>query len=226
MLRRSFLSRSLAVSGLGTLGYRPLWAQGGVAIPEAAGPTGKLTFLATRGGSDIGNHVIEVTRSADQVTVNTTTNIAVRMLMITAYRFIQSSHEVWRAGRLVEFKATTDDDGTKNQIEARAAGSGLDIVVDGKKSSLPGNVIPASLWNPRLVQQSRLFDTADGRPLNVNVKLAGTETLQVRGARTPTQKFAITGDMQRDIWYDAAWVPVQASFLATKDKSVIRFALT
>ncbi len=230
MLRRSFVTSTLAgTAGLGVMLRAPfptLAQTPAITVPDSAGPVGKLTFMATRGTSEIGNHAIEITRSGDVVTVTNETNIAVRILMITAYRFTQRAREVWRGNRLVEFAATTDDDGVKNQIEGKADDRALLIIVDGKPASLPPTIMPASLWNPRLVQQSKLFDTADGRQLSINVKLVGEETVQLHGKATKARRFAFTGDMQRDIWYDQSWTPIQASFLAPKDKSVIKFALT
>src|SRR5262249_32397918 len=140
-----------------------------VSVPDSAIPVGKLTYAVQREGSNIGRHVMDISREGDRVTVVSQTSIAVRIMLITAYRFEQSSREVWRAGRLVEFSATTNDDGTKNQIEAVARDNSLVMNIDGKTATIPANVMPASLWNPRLVNQSKLFDTADGRQLNVSV---------------------------------------------------------
>ncbi len=228
MLRRTFVLQSFAASaGLGlAAGTWPAWAQApAVALPDAAVAPGKLAFAAKRNGSDIGRYVAEIARNGDQTIVTSETSIAVKVLVITAYRFEQRTREVWRGTNLLEFSATTNDDGTKNQIEGKSDGRTLQLTVDGRPVTLQPPLVPASLWNPRLVQQSKLFDTADGRPLNINVKLVAEEPLTIRGSAVKARRYAFTGDMVRDIWYDANWTPVQASFLANKDKSEIRLTL-
>ena len=236
MLRRSFLGHSLiAGAGFGLLGVTPrAWAQAGrpgapatnpLAVPDNAIPVGKLSYTVMREGSDIGTHVMNVARSGDSVTVDSETNIAVKVMMITAYRFEQTAREVWRAGRLVELSATTNDDGTKNKLEAAARDNNLVLNVDGKTATIPATVLPASLWNPKLVQQSKLFDTADGRQLNVSVKFIGEESVTARKTKIAARHYSITGDVRRELWYDANWTPVQAHLLRPKDTTVVAFVL-
>jgi hypothetical protein len=231
MHRRSFLATSLAASaGLGIAA--PVWSQTPApgrapTPPDTAVPPGKLNYGIERDGSDIGKHVMDVVRDGDRTIVTSQTNIAVRVVLITAYRFEQTAREVWRGGRLVEFTSTTNDDGTRTQVQAAAKDNALTVIADGKTATLPPTVMPAaSLWNPRLVQQSRLFDTADGRSLNVSVQFLGEETLKIKGANVAAKRFSFKGDVQRELWYDQNWTPVQAYLIRPKDTSVVKFILT
>jgi hypothetical protein len=230
MLRRAFLGTALAATaGMTYLrDIAPTWSQGAVPpVPDNTIPTGKLAYIVEREGSNIGKHVMDVARDGDRVIVTSETTIAVRVMRITAYRVEQTAREVWRGGRLIEFSATTNDDGTKSQVAAVARDNGLAVTVDGKTATMPATVMPsASLWNPRLVQQSRLFDTADGRPLTVSVQFAGEESLRVRGSSVAARRFSFTGDIKRELWYDSKWTPVQAYLLRPKDTTVVKFVLT
>ena len=229
-------SAIVAFAGVGLLrNALPAWPQGvrppagresGISVPESAIPFGNLTYGVERDGSKIGRHVMEISGTNDVVTVLSETNIAVRILLITAYRFEQRAREVWRGGRLIEFSATTNDDGSRNQVDARARDDALVLTVGGRTATMPATVMPASLWNPHLIKQSKLFDTADGRPLNINVQFAGEESLTVRGSNVTARRFSFTGDVTREIWYYPTWTPVQAHLLRSKDKSIVKFVLT
>lgn len=226
MLRRSFLTRTLAVSAGAAFGPTPALAQApAAAIPDTAPASGRYVYRATRGGSEIGGYTAELARSGDQITATAITEIAVKVAFITAYRFTQRTSEVMKANRLVSYEAATDDDGKKNTVQAKASGSTLDLSINGQVARLPPTLIPASLWNPRLLQQSQLFNTDDGKLLNINVRQVAEESLPVLGRAARARKFAITGDLVRDIWYDDKWTPVQVSFRADRDKSEIKLIL-
>ena len=177
-----------------------------------------------RGGKNVGRHTVEIVRDGNLVKVASKTGIAVRAAIFTLYRFEQTAREAWRDGRLVEFVSTTDDDGKIHHVEARPRGAALALIVDGKTALVDPTLTPASLLNPRLVEQSKLFDTADGTRLSVTARLVGVEQIVIRGTPTRARRFAFKGDMNREIWFDAKAIPVQVAFEG-KDGSEIKFVL-
>ena len=55
-----------------------------------------------------------------------------------------------------------------------------------------------------MVERTLLFDTQRGRLQKVQVTPAGTETITVAGRPVAAQKYLVTGDIQRQLWYDDA----------------------
>ena len=82
-----------------------------------------LDFKVFREGSDIGYHRIRFTRQPDGALIaSVDINLQVKFAGITVFRYVHLIRETWRDGKLVAVDATTNDDGDKFTLEARAEG--------------------------------------------------------------------------------------------------------
>lgn len=221
LLRRTFLATAAGTSAGLLLARAPFAAE--TRQPPSL-PAGALAYKIFRDGKDVGRHEMTISRDGALLKIASNTDIAVKAAIFTLYSFKQSAAEAWQEGRLMEFTATTDDDGDKHRVEAQPRDNALALTVDGTTRLVDASLAPASLGNPRLVELSHLFDTADGTALSVKAHLVAEEALTVKGARLKARRFAFTGDMKRDIWYDPKGTPVQVGFDG-KDGSRIKFVL-
>lgn len=195
-----------------------------VADPVLAAPPpgGVLDFTVLRNGSEVGKHEMLFRNEADGLKIDIRTNVAVKVAFITAYRFEHEGHEVWQGGRLVRLWSKTNDDGTKHVLDVTAGGNELVVMADGKDTEKATVSIPASLWNERLVQQRSILNTLDGSRMAIQVADLGTDAVPVKGSKVPARHYAVTGDLQRELWYDAQNVLVKVRFKA-KDGSDIEY---
>lgn len=168
---------------------------------------GNLSFRVLRDGDEIGTQTLQFLRSGDRVVVRTTIDIEVKVAFITAYRFHMKAEEVWANGKLVQFSSRTDDDGTPRNVLVKARQEGdervLAVSANGKQSEAPGTALPASMWNPRMLQQTLLLDVLRGKPLKVRITDKGDETVRIDGRPMPARHYAVRGQLERDIWYGA-----------------------
>lgn len=194
------------------------------AVPAAAAPPpgGVLDFTVLRNGSEVGRHEMLFRTDADGLKIDIRTNVAVKVAFITAYRFEHEGHEVWQAGRLARLWSKTNDDGTKHVLDVTAGGESLVVMADGKEAQKLSASIPASLWNERIVQQKDILNTLDGTRMAIKVADLGTEAVAVKNTVVPARHYVITGDLQRELWYDAQNVLVKVRFKA-KDGSDIEY---
>ena len=90
----------------------------------------------------IGRQVLTFRCDGDQLVVDTTVNVAVRMLSFTIYRHEAHYRAVWEGDRLARFESHTDDNGKIEEVLARAAGER--VIIDGPKgqSQAPLSVVP------------------------------------------------------------------------------------
>jgi hypothetical protein len=51
-----------------------------------------------------------------ETTVSIATDLAVKVLFVTAYRFQHAASEHWVGGRLIALNSTTDDNGTRHRV--------------------------------------------------------------------------------------------------------------
>ncbi|MDR3517733.1 MAG: DUF6134 family protein [Azospirillaceae bacterium] len=212
-------SRSLAVLVLTTL-------TAALCPPAAASPATEthLDFTVLKDGSPIGQHHIDLKRDGDTETVAIRTNVQVRVAFVVVYRFEHSGTELWRGGHLVTLHTQTNDDGNRHAVTVTAAADHLDIEADGTRHQSAAGIIPASLWNQDLVRQSTLLNTLTGAPMSVTVADLGTDTIAAHTSPTPAHHFKITGELERDLWYDPSGTLVQVEFKA-QDGADIRYVL-
>ena len=172
---------------------------------------------------DVGEHKVTFAQDGADLVVAVDNWITVKVLFITGYRFTAQREERWRDGRLVAYRSDTDDDGETVAVLARANGDKLEI--DGKKGRLdaPLGTFPTHPWNRAIVGQSQLMHTKSGKLLDVTITEAGRETIQAAEQAVETTKYLVTGDQERELWFDDADNWVQMRFI--KDGSAVTFTL-
>ena len=157
---------------------------------------------------NIGRQVLTFSCSGDQLVVDTTVDVAVRMLLFTVYRQEAHYREVWEGDRLVRFESHTDDNGRVLAVSARAVGER--IVIDGPNghSEAPLMAVPDHPWNHDVVGRTLLFDPVDGAFRRVEVTDAGAAPLEVGGRQITARKYLVSGDLEVELWYDenGGWV--------------------
>ncbi len=179
---------------------------------DATPPEGRLDYAITRGGSPVGDQRVEFIHNADGFIVRTHVEITVTFLSMTIYRFKHDAVETWSGGRLTNFVSHSDDDGKDRDVEMAAEGDRLVGIYNGKSANVPGDIIPASLWHPGTVSASVLLDPIKGREKQVQVADRGAEEISLGDKTVTTQRYSMTGDIERELWYDGEGKLVQVSF--------------
>ena len=154
-----------------------------------------------RDGSRIGSRMTRFRHDGDDLVVETETDIRVKIAFITAYKRIERQKEVWRAGRLISFISTVDDDGDEYQVEVARGTNGLEIVGKKRRDPIPADAMPATYWNPATASATTLLDIKRGKVLTIESQHAGQEPVPVDGIDVQTTKYALTGDRDLALWY-------------------------
>ena len=79
-------------------------------------------------------------------------------------------------------------------------------VINGRRGRIeaPPTIVSNHPWNHEVIERTLLFDTQRGRLQEVAVTPAGRETVTIAGRKVEAQKYRITGDLERELWYDDA----------------------
>jgi Family of unknown function (DUF6134) len=181
-----------------------------------------MRFAIMRNGEQIGTHAIEISRTGQETNVRITTDLAVKVLFITAYRLQYSATERWVNGQFVAFDSTTDNNGVRHKVSATRGASGLEVQADGKTSRVDQNVLPASLWNPELLRRKTALDTQDGQVDPFSATDDGIEDLSFGARVLKAHHYEIKGRYSQDIWYDEHGRLVQVKLIGS-DGSVISY---
>jgi Family of unknown function (DUF6134) len=203
MNRRRLLGLVTAVAATPLLGpFLPVAAR-------AAAPR-DVRFRALHRGSSVGEHRIAFRQDGDRLTVSTHVDITIKVLFITAFRFKHDAEEVWQSGRLVSVKSTTDDNGTLLQVSGYAAGDGFRILgADGPFLAAAHLLTSNTLWDSRLVRESRLIDVQHGGEVGMVAKRLGDEPVDTPQGQVRAERYQIiTPHYAGSLFYDGAgrWV--------------------
>ena len=180
-------------------------------------------FAITRNGDQIGTHSIDLNRTGPETTVSIATDLAVKVLFVTAYRFQHTASEHWVGGRLIALNSTTDDNGTRHRVSVAMKTSGLEVEADGKAAArLDRNIQPASLWNAEVLRRPVMLNTQDGQVVPLSVVDLGSEDLTIDARTVKAHHYTMKSKYSQDIWYDEQQHLVQVKLLGP-DGSVIMY---
>jgi Family of unknown function (DUF6134) len=183
-------------------------------------PSETMRFAIMRNGEQIGTHAIEISRKGPETDVHVTTELAVKVLFVTAYQLQHHATERWMNGQLVALDSTTDNNGVRHRVSAVRGMSGLEVNADGKTSRVDQNVFPASLWNPEILRRKAALDTQDGKVDPISVMDDGSEDLRLGAKALKAHHYEIKGRYSQHIWYDERGRLVQAKLIGSDGSEI------
>lgn len=151
---------------------------------------------------DVGRHVISFSCQGDDLVVETEIEGEVKVLMVPLFKRDGTYREVWRGDRLIAFDSRVVDNGEAYEVTARAAGD--HTVIEGRRGRIeaPPTIVSNHPWNHAVIDRTLLFDTQRGRLQEIQVTPAGIETITVAGQDVAARKYRVSGDLNRELWYD------------------------
>ena len=179
----------------------------------AAAPT-TWDFDVTLDGKPIGYHRFTLTGDGAEREMKIEARFAVKVLIVTAYRYAHDASERWRGNCVESLVSRTDDDGEKLAVEAQRSGEALAVTAARGRNLIDGCVMTFAYWNPDILRRSRLLNgqTGEYEAVKITALLDGTET--VRGKAVTAKHYRITGPANPiDLWYapDGTWVALEST---------------
>ena len=210
----------LAVASAIFMGLAPGYSLAAETVRGAAAGTVEYRIDHSK-YDEIGSHVVSFSRSGEDLVVDVAIDIEVKFLFIALHSLVSERRETWRDGRMVAYKAHTDENSELVDVTARAEGDKLIIEGPGGRAEADGAVFPSHPGNPEIVNATLQMDTKTGTLLNVSVAPAGNESIEVAGKAVETRKYEVTGDLERELWFDADGNWIQLRF--PKDGETLTF---
>ena len=170
-------------------------------------------FRAFLDDAPIGYHRFTLSGEGAARELKSETRFEVKILFVTAYRYVHDATERWRGNCLEGLSARTDDNGERSVVDAAGNAEGLVVTATKGREALPGCVMSFAYWNPQMLRQSRLLNAQTGKFETANIALLGEETITVRGAPLTAKRFRITGPKNPiDLWYSATdeWLALES----------------
>jgi hypothetical protein len=175
------------------------------AAPAADAETRVFTVLVD--GKPAGEFRLAV-RTTDDDTETATATAAVQVKhLLGGYRYAYHGTEIWKAGRLQQLDAASDDNGKKHIVRAAADGGRLRVTVDGSARMGRPDVWPTTYWRmpagATAGQSVALLDTDTGAEQPARIAAAGSQRIAVVGKEADCTRVVVAGPTPATLWYDA-----------------------
>ena len=205
--RRRFLGLAATASLLPLIGSCPSFAAQGALL---AAPPANIRFRASHRGDVVGEHSVTYRTDGERLSVVTRIDITVKVLFFTAYRLKHDAEEIWQSGRLVSVQSTTNDDGVLLKVSGYAVAEGFRILgADGPFLAAAHLLTSNTLWNSKLINETKLIDVQHGSEVGMVAKLVGEEDVDTPQGRIRAHRYQIiTPHYAGSIFYDGdgRWV--------------------
>lgn len=156
------------------------------------------SYEVLRNGKRIGSHEIRFSREGDALRVVAETNMKVKFLFITAYKYRYVSEEVWRDGQLLSVETEVNDNGKERFSRAVLNGDGYKVARTDGADIIPTSFMTTNHWNDDAPAYSRLFNTITGKINEVTF----TPVEAAKGGAG--QEFSVRGELNINTFYDPA----------------------
>lgn len=183
------------------------------ATAELTPSTDTLAFRVMRDDKVVGHHVVRFAQEPDgALVVEIDIALKVKLGFITLYDYSHRNREVWRNGELASLASETDDNGKPKKLTVERKSDGWHVAGTGFTGVLTDPVMTTSYWSPTTVQYRVLLDSQDGDQLAITIADEGTDELTLLGVRVPARHYVMSGDLRKELWYDAEGRWVRSTF--------------
>jgi Domain of unknown function (DUF6134) len=174
-------------------------------LPWAAhgDPLSEYDYTVLRDGEPIGTHHVTVSPQGRDTKVEEQTDVAVKFGPITLYHMEHLRDELWRDGELESMTAHTDMNGDVYDIKITLEPDGYKRVINGRTDVFAPSVKVLTLWHDDLFKYSSFLSPMEDKTYQISVDYVGAEKLDLIGKSVDAFVYRMSGDTNREIWYDS-----------------------
>ena len=191
----------------------------------------KATFDVIRKNKIIGTIETIFTKKDELLIINTNVDIDVKIFFFPAYKFTQTTKEIWLKDEFIEVEGHTNFEDereyfiTGKDTENNFIASGMDgeLILDK-------NILPSNYLNKEILKQKKMFDTQKGIVREIKVKKLDDETIEINNKKIITEKYLLDASgnpkdkgpfPQYTLWYAKNEELLKFNFTNWKDKKVV-----
>lgn len=173
---------------------------------------------------EIGTYSNTVQPSGDTTTVQTHSNIHVKVMGVDMYREEAQRTEQWQGNRLVSFHGVTHKGNGTTEIKGTAHGNSFVINTPEGTITAPATVHPANPWSANFIGSNTMMRPDNGKLEQVSVSSAGQSPVTLNNATIPARRYDVNGKTRYSVWLDARGIPLK--FVVQEETGTVTFTLT
>jgi hypothetical protein len=171
----------------------------------------EIRFDVLRNGKAAGFHEVRFGKDRHDILVESTFELEIDVLFFTAFRYVYRSEARWTEAGLESLRAEVDDDGRPFSFAAVREGERIRITTGEGNALAEAPLFPTNHWNAGVLDQRRVLNTVTGRVNDVRIEARGREPVETEAGTVMAVRYAYTGDLENEVWYDDAgrWVKMR-----------------
>ena len=203
-----------------------------LAIPQTAraADTEYRDYAITVDSKPSGSSQISITRQTDgSFTVNCQAVVRITQVFFK-YEFTTQTSEVWKEGRLMSLKASTNDNGKKVVMTASALGPSLRVQVNNQpeRPARP-DVWTNSFWKLADAKfhnkEVPILEEDTGKEFTGRLTYIGTDKLTVANQQQDCYHFRLSGGANPvELWFDRYHLLVKQDFVESGQRTIIQIS--
>jgi len=183
-------------------------------------------FNITVDGKAAGDYHMTISRPDDgSVSMTARSDVHVKVVLVTVYRYTYQGVEVWKDGRLQHLACSGKENGKAFAVTAEPAGDGLHVVANGQEHVSRPDVWTTSCWQLPSAkfrnQDVPLLGCDNGRDIAGHLQLVGNEVIHVAGQDQACAHWRLTNGVPHDLWYDAQERMVRHEWVTDGHRTVL-----
>ncbi|MAZ01643.1 MAG: hypothetical protein CMN56_00725 [Sneathiella sp.] len=182
----------------------------------------EIVFDVYREGTLVGFHTVKFSENEGYLNVRSVFQLDIKFLFITAYSYLYESDARWRDDQLQKLEARVDDNGDLSIVKAAQEGGGMRIESVNGQADSEVSLFPTNHWHAGVLNQTQVLNTLTGRINDVQIVDGDRETVDTEKGPIQATRFAYTGDLENEVWYDDRGRWVKMRFKGT-DGSIIDY---
>ncbi|UTW54352.1 DUF6134 family protein [Kordiimonas sp. SCSIO 12610] len=141
------------------------------------------SYEVLRKGKKIGTHIIRFYDQGDTLKVLAETNMKVKVLFITAFKYKYVSEETWQNGELMGVETAVNDNGKKLTTLIKRIDGGFQVNTDEDEIFIEDEFMTTNHWTKTVVNYDALLNTVTGdiMPVEINPDSNDEKRYLVRG---------------------------------------------
>jgi len=203
-----------------------VYANANAVLPKTIEPISlygkEILFDVYREDSKAGFHRVKFTKMGERLGVESNFQLKINFIFFTAFQYDYQSTATWANGQLHRLNATIDDDGKLFSVLAVRKSDLFQLNGPDGEVRVDAPLYPTNHWNPAVVEQAQVLNTLTGKINNVQIKAQNKETVLTENGTIEATRYAYSGDLKNEVWYDDAGRWVKMRFKA-RDGSTINY---
>jgi hypothetical protein len=172
----------------------------------------EYNFTVLRNGSPIGYHRVTLNPEGDRLEVEATTELKLKWGPITIFRFDHERREVWEGRQLLGLASKTNDNGKHYEIAIKPDGEGYIRTVNGRIDKFDDSTKVLSLRDKSTLKNGNFISPVEDKIFSIDFEYVGKDYLWIGDEEADVDYYKITGEIERQLWYDALGHVVKVQF--------------